>query len=386
MTSPKTNKTPMVIALVGSCVLAIAAAGTLWWASSNHTDDTDVNDIIAVKVGSDSCDPMNLTVPAGKRFFEIENTSERAVEWEILSGVMVLAERENILPGFKSRLSATLAPGEYEITCGLLTNPRGKMVVTPSDEWKNAVAAQPGNREFLKPLSEYRVYLILEAKRMSTALQSLKTAIDANDVDAAKKAWLDARLHYRKLDTFSGRFSDLEAKMNPQAQYLANRENDTAFVGFHRIEYGLWGQNSTAGLAPFMADLETAANDLSQRIKDNQVAPVEMLTSAENITQKLIDMLTSDHGVNAWAKDEASEMAASIDGIKKTASLMAEVAQHSAPQLQTEVNQNLDALSTIFKDGVNETGELAADKKQVLLADLKKLSEQLTQLQAKLGF
>lgn len=376
----------MVIALVGSCVLAVAAAGTLWWASSNHQDDTNVADIVAVKVGADSCDPMNLTVPAGKRFFEIENTSERAVEWEILSGVMVLAERENILPGFKSRLSANLAPGEYEITCGLLTNPRGKMVVTASDEWSNAVAAQPGNREFLKPLSEYRVYLILEAKRMTTALTSLKTAIDANDVDAAKKAWQEARLHYRKLDTFSGRFSDLEAKMNPQAQYLANRENDTAFVGFHRIEYGLWGQNSTAGLAPLVADLQAAAADLSQRINDNQVAPVEMLTSAQNITQKLIDALSSDHGVNAWAKGEGSEIAASIDGIKKTASLMAEVAQHSAPQLQTDINQNLDALTALFKDNTAEAGELANDKKQTLLDDLKKLSGQLTELQAKLGF
>lgn len=377
----------MMIALAVSCILVVGAALMLWWASKNNTQDNSAPaDMIAVKVQADGCDPMKLTVPAGKRFFEIENVSSRAVEWEILSGVMVVAERENILPNFKSRLSATLAPGDYEIICGLLTNPRGKLIVTSSDEWQTAVATQPGNREFLKPLSEYRVYLMLEARKLLTALAALNTAILANDVEYAKKAWVEARLHYRKLDSFSGRFAALEAKMNPQAQYLANREQDEAFVGFHRIEYGLWQQNSTLGLAPFASDLIVAANDLNAHIKDNQVSAADMLTNADTITQKLIDTVSGDHGVNDWAKGDGAEITASLDGIKKITSLMAEVVQHSAPQLQEQINQNLDDLTAVLTNGINEAGNLRDDKKTLILAGLQKLAEQLTQLQQKLGF
>ena len=79
---------------------------------------------------AEACEPNELTVPAGRRSFEIHNRSDRPVEWEILDGVMVVAERENIAPGLKSTLEARLRPGDYDITCGLLSNPRGGLHVT----------------------------------------------------------------------------------------------------------------------------------------------------------------------------------------------------------------------------------------------------------------
>lgn len=73
---------------------------------------------------------MNVTVKAGKTQFIIQNHSQKALEWEILKGVMVVEERENIAPGFTQKLTANLQPGEYDMTCGLLTNPKGKLTVT----------------------------------------------------------------------------------------------------------------------------------------------------------------------------------------------------------------------------------------------------------------
>jgi iron uptake system EfeUOB component EfeO/EfeM len=85
---------------------------------------------VAVTVTSEGCQPASLTVAAGKTRFMIHNASARALEWEILKGVYVVEERENIAPGFTQKLTATLEPGNYEITCGLLSNPRGKLTVT----------------------------------------------------------------------------------------------------------------------------------------------------------------------------------------------------------------------------------------------------------------
>ena len=68
-------------------------------------------------------------MPAGKTTFKIKNASTRRLEWEILKGVMVVEERENIVPGFVQSLTATLDPGTYEMTCGLLSNPKGTLTV-----------------------------------------------------------------------------------------------------------------------------------------------------------------------------------------------------------------------------------------------------------------
>ena len=77
---------------------------------------------VKVSVNDKQCTPMTLTVDAGKTQFIIKNDSQKALEWEILKGVMVVEERENIAPSFTQKLTANLEAGEYDITCGLLSN------------------------------------------------------------------------------------------------------------------------------------------------------------------------------------------------------------------------------------------------------------------------
>lgn len=85
--------------------------------------------VVNVGVNDEACEPMQLTVKRGKTQFLIKNNSARAVEWEILKGVYVVEERENIAPGFSQKLTAKLEPGKYEMTCGLLSNPHGVLIV-----------------------------------------------------------------------------------------------------------------------------------------------------------------------------------------------------------------------------------------------------------------
>jgi iron uptake system component EfeO len=54
-----------------------------------------------VTVTDKQCEPMNVTVKAGKTQFIIQNHSQKALEWEILKGVMVVEERENIAPALR---------------------------------------------------------------------------------------------------------------------------------------------------------------------------------------------------------------------------------------------------------------------------------------------
>jgi iron uptake system component EfeO len=51
---------------------------------------------VKVTVNDKQCEPMTLTVNSGKTQFIIQNHSQKALEWEILKGVMVVEERENI--------------------------------------------------------------------------------------------------------------------------------------------------------------------------------------------------------------------------------------------------------------------------------------------------
>ena len=84
--------------------------------------------------------------------------STHAVEWEILKDVMVVEERENILPGFAQTLTATLDAGDYAMTCGLRSNPKGILTVAAT----SAAPPKPSPMDLVGPIAEYKVYVKAE--------------------------------------------------------------------------------------------------------------------------------------------------------------------------------------------------------------------------------
>jgi hypothetical protein len=112
---------------------------------------------------------------------------------------MIVDERENIAPGFKQRLTTTLVPGEYEVTCGLLSNPRGRLTVVNAEGGITAAAARPGVAELIGLSAEYRVWTL-------QVLADLAKAVAGKDRTAARAALLH--------------LAPLERLAAPQAQAL----------------------------------------------------------------------------------------------------------------------------------------------------------------------
>lgn len=309
----------MTVALFGAGVLVLAGGGAFYLASQKATRPAETG-AIAVRVGDKSCEPMDLTVPAGRSVFEIENASNRPIEWEILDGVMVVEERENIAPGFRSQLAARLKPGTYDITCGLLSNPRGKLTVTASAH-SDAEKAKPPLKAFIGPLSEYKVYLALQSGQMIQATRTLQNAIEAGDVAAAKVAYGAARVAYRHVESVSGRIADIENAIDPVAVYLAGREQDPAFTGFHRIEFGLWRESSITGLKPVADKLAADATTLRDRLKALKFEPADLSGNSAREARRLAEgpVISGD---SLYAGGDLAEFAAAVDGLEKPVSLL----------------------------------------------------------------
>lgn len=139
---------------------------------------------VKVTVTDKQCEPMTITVNAGKTQFIIQNHSQKALEWEILKGVMVVEERENIAPGFSQKMTANLQPGEYDMTCGLLTNPKGKLIV------KGEATADAAQSDALLSLggaiTEYKAYVMAETAQLVTDTKAFTDAIKAGDIEKPK--------------------------------------------------------------------------------------------------------------------------------------------------------------------------------------------------------
>ena len=275
----------MRLAVVAAAVLVIAGGGA-FYAATRYAAPSQGGGAFRIAVTEGACDPAEITVPAGSHRFEVVNRTDRPVKWEILDGVMVVAERENITPGLTQTLSATLEPGDYAITCGLLSNPRGTLHVTRSTVAAANTPAGPRLRDFIGPLSEYKVFLAMQGAALTTKVGELQAAIAANDLGKARDAYVAARLPFERIAPAASRYGDLMNRIDPQAAYLAKREADPAFTGFHRIEYGLYAKNSADGLQPVADQLAADAAALKGRLRELSLEPTMLAEGAARTAQQ----------------------------------------------------------------------------------------------------
>lgn len=171
---------------------------------------------VTITIAGRECSPNTVEVPAGLTTVTIINQTQRALEWEILDGVMVVDERENIAPGFTQTLRTRLKPGTYEMTCGLLSNPRGTLVVLPS-EASRAAAARPELLQYVGMLAEYQVFQRLSLRLAQRELAAAQTALAAGDLAAALQSAAQARAAYARLRPLAGQFAVAETELEPAA-------------------------------------------------------------------------------------------------------------------------------------------------------------------------
>jgi iron uptake system EfeUOB component EfeO/EfeM len=366
------------LAVAGSVVVMIAAGGLFYYASQMAAAKRQANSHAetVVTIHPHSCEPNALTVAAGRNSFRIVNRSERAVEWEILDGVLVVEERENIAPGLSQVINANLQPGDYAITCGLLSNPRGTLHVTPTAESEAKAKARPSMVAFVGPLSEYRVYLATQGSALIRAVQALNQALAASDLAQARSLYLPARAAYQRIAPAAQRLAELDNAINARADYYEKREQDPGFGGFHRIEYALFQQNSTEGLGPVAEKLAADVTNLRQQLLAQSLAPEQLVGIVARNMRSLAQIRTNGEE-ERYSHSDLSGFASNLEGTRKVIDLLRPLLAKSAAELPAKLDsatasfeQQLTTLNGVAYDQVGAAQRQQIADKAKALADL----------------
>ncbi|HVV92238.1 MAG TPA: iron uptake system protein EfeO [Hyphomicrobiales bacterium] len=341
---------------------------------------------IEVAVTDKACEPETLTVPAGKVSFRIVNKSQRALEWEILKGVMVVDERENIAPGFTARLTTTLEPGTYGITCGLLSNPKGTLTVTGGAP----AAAKPSVLDLVGPIAEYKVYVTGEVEALAKDTEAFTAAVKAGKLDEAKALYAPARVHYERIEPIAELFSDLDAAIDSRADDHEKKEADPGFTGFHRIEYGLFARNSTEGLAPFADKLVADVADLQKRIATLAIPPNKMVGGAADLIEEVASSKISGEE-DRYSHTDLWDFQANLDGAEKIVDLLRPLTRKADPALSDRIDKNFATVDKILAKYRAEAGgfetydKLTPEDRKALQGPVTALAEDLARLSGTLG-
>ncbi|MBN8756419.1 MULTISPECIES: iron uptake system protein EfeO [Variovorax] len=379
----------MRAAVAGSALLVVAGLAAFWYASNEarKAPPKTADNAVTVTIQGNACDPNEITVPAGRTTFTIVNKSNRALEWEILDGVMVVEERENIAPGFSQTMTVKLQPGEFAITCGLLSNPRGKLVVTPSAA-SDAEAARPSLVNYVGALAEYQTFLRLEAGSLEDAVSALSEAIKAGDLQQARALYTPAHQAYKRIEPMAELFADLDTRINARADYFEKREADAGFTGFHRIEYALYSQNDVKGLAPVVDKLAGDIGALKERLRGLNMPPERLAGSASKLLRRVADNLPAG-GEDHYGHAEVANLQGTYEGTKKISELLQPLLVKAAPALQKSVDERFaafDAALAPYREGDGfKSAPLDEAQRKALAEPVRALAEELGKVNAALG-
>ncbi|HEY4254101.1 MAG TPA: iron uptake transporter permease EfeU [Roseomonas sp.] len=321
------------LAMLGLLVAAVLGLGAALVRQGGAPQRTDAAPATTLAITADGCDPAELTIPAGRSVVRIVNRSQRALEWEVLDGVMVLEERENIAPGLSQDLTVRLQPGRYAMTCGRLSNPRGRLIVLAAGD---AQPWRPAPRDLLGPMAEYKVYMTLQAMALQEAAEDLGAALAAGDSARAATRAEEAAAAIGRLRPALALLPDAAAAMQPGEH------------GLSRIAAQL-GEGGTAVVpADAAAVLGTGAEALAGRIAAARIAPDAMAAAAAGLLRG--EPLGS----------------AAIEGVARIVTLLRPLAGRADPALAGR----LDTLLAAIRQG--DAGARAA-----LAEDLDRLRQQL---------
>ena len=341
---------------------------------------------VKITVNDKQCDPMSLTVPAGKTQFVVHNASQKGLEWEILKGVMVVEERENIAPGFTQKMTANLEPGEYDMTCGLLSNPKGKLTVTAEGA---STATKPDAMALVGPIAEYKVYVTQQVGELVSHTKAFTDAIKKGDLKKAQELYPSTRVYYERIEPIAELFSDLDGSIDAREDDFEKKAEDPNFTGFHRLEKILFADKTTKGTEKFADKLYSDVLDLQKRVTDLTFPPSKVVGGAAGLIEEVASSKISGEE-DRYSRTDLWDFRANLDGAQKIVNLLRPLLVKADKPLLDKIDANFKTVDTLLdkyktKEGYEHYEKLSDADRNAMKGPITTLAEDLAKLRGVLG-
>ncbi|KAB2656129.1 iron uptake system protein EfeO [Brucella tritici] len=252
-----------------------------------------------------------------------------------------------------------------------------------------AAKAEVSPLDLVQPIADYKVYVQENLDILVKDTKAFTDAVKAGDLEKAKELYPSSRVSYEKIEPIAELFADLDASIDSRADDHENGEKSEDFTGFHRIEYGLFAQNSTEGLAPIADKLYADVLELQKRVKDLTVPPEKVVGGAAALLEEVAATKISGEE-DRYSHTDLWDFKANVDGAQKIVELFKPLLEKENPDLVKKVEANFKTVDDILAkykkgDGYESYDKLSDDDRKALAGPVTTLAEDLSTLRGTLG-
>lgn len=243
--------------------------------------------------------------------------------------------------------------------------------------------------DLVQPVAAYKIYVSEKLQQLSSDTKAFTDAVKAGDLERAQALFAPTRMSYEAVEPIAELFSDLDASIDSRADDHEQAEEDPGFIGFHKIEHGLFAEKSTAGLGPVADKLMADVTDLETRISELALPPEKVVGGAAALMEEVAATKISGEedrysGTDLW------DFKANFDGSKKIFDLVRPLIEKDDGGFVRKVDTSFNTVDTTLAkyrsgDGYQHYNQLTDADRKILSANVNTLAEDLSTLRGKLG-
>ncbi|GIN85176.1 iron ABC transporter substrate-binding protein [Heyndrickxia sporothermodurans] len=206
----------------------------------------------------------------------------------------------------------------------------------------------------------YHNFAISEIDQFVKATEEFTNAVKNGDIEKAKEIYPTARMYYERSEPIAESFGDLDPKIDAREGDVKEEE----WTGYHRIEKGLWKENTTKGYEKYADQLLKDAKLLRAKVETVEVTPDVLVTGAVDLLNEVsTSKVTGEE--DRYSHTDLYDFAANVQGAEKIYEL-----------LKPELEKKDKDLSKKIEDHFIQVNQLLEkhnkDGKYVLYTQLKK--------------
>jgi iron uptake system component EfeO len=206
----------------------------------------------------------------------------------------------------------------------------------------------------------YRPLMTEEIDRSLAGAQALRQAILADDVDAAQKSWILARVGWERAEVFTSGFTELDREIDAWPN---------AVTGFHAIEAKLFG-SGRLDVKPELEALIFHLTDLRAKIRDTKLTAQGLLDGAAKLAYEIGES-KADGGESRFSGTSLDDMRNNLDGIESVFRIVfaAEVEARDAKLAEALGNKiaQLQALLSVPTLALLDSVKLRAGSEELII-------------------
>ncbi|MFJ7725016.1 iron uptake system protein EfeO [Neobacillus sp. NPDC097160] len=226
----------------------------------------------------------------------------------------------------------------------------------------------------------YREYAIGEIEEFVKATEAFTTAVKNGEIDKAKALYGPARMHYERAEPIAEVFGDLDPKIDARAGDVPEAE----WGGYHRIEKGLWEENTTKGYEQYADQLMKDVNLLRAKVDTVKVTPDLLITGAVDLLNEVsTSKVTGEE--DRYSHTDLYDFAANVEGAEKIYQLLNPELTKKDNELSKEIQTRFDEIYLLLNqqksgDGYKLYTELTEAQVKELSQAIDALAEPLSQI------